>query len=378
MGQAINSQVIKESLRERGWTQARLAEEVGVTSQAVTHWLRGENFPRPAVILKLVAVLGLRYEKLVVDEEEIEPVIAFRRKGGAKTVEAHIRKAVGIGRLLRPLVPYLKAVPELRTQIASPSTDPVKVQAYATEARKRLGVGQQKPLRYEDLIKEFERSGTILVPVLWGEKKRHENALHIGLPKENVTFVFLNLDTRIEDFGFWMAHELAHIYTPQWAGTDQGEDFADAFAGALLFPRACAETVYAETMQAHDRGKLRVLQSHAKQHDISPYTVFKQVQIYAELEKQSGIPIKEKDIHALRNRDSGELVSRLLFGSGTPGPEEYVKLCEDVFRSDFFKGLKRMIQEHGTGYAYTQQVIDSSVHDARALHEGLIANAGFA
>lgn len=378
MGQAINSQVIKTSLRERGWTQARLAEEVGVTSQAVTHWLQGENSPRPSVILKLVAVLGLRYEELVVDEEAIEPVIAFRRKGGAKTAEAHIRKAIGVGRLLRPLVPYMRAAPELRMQIASPSTDPMKVQVFAAEARKRLGVGQRKVLKCEDLIKEFKKTGAVLVPVLWGERKRHENALHIGLPKENVTFVFLNLDTRIEDFKFWMAHELAHVYTPQWAGTEQGEDFADAFAGALLFTKVCAEAVYAQLMRSPDRHKLGILRKHARQHEISLYTVYKQVQIYAELEGLPSIPIKDKEIHALRNRGPSKLVSHLLFESETPDLNRYIQSCEDTFQSDFFKGLGRMIQKQGTGYSYVQQVVDSSIHDARALHEGLIANAGFA
>lgn len=37
-----------------------------------------------------------------------------------------------------------------------------------------------------------------------------------------------------------MTHELAHVYTPEIAGKDEGEDFADAFAGALLFPRELA------------------------------------------------------------------------------------------------------------------------------------------
>jgi Zn-dependent peptidase ImmA (M78 family) len=55
-----------------------------------------------------------------------------------------------------------------------------------------------------------------------GEKKRHENALHILLPAEKVTFIYLNLDTHLEDFKFWMAHELAHVYTPELAGKDEG------------------------------------------------------------------------------------------------------------------------------------------------------------
>ena len=74
----------------------------------------------------------------------------------------------------------------------------------------------------------------------WGALQNHKNALHILLPQERVTFIFLNLDTHLEDFKFWMAHELAHVFTPQLAGKDEGGDFADAFCGRLAVPqRAC-------------------------------------------------------------------------------------------------------------------------------------------
>jgi Zn-dependent peptidase ImmA (M78 family) len=97
--------------------------------------------------------------------------------------------------------------------------------------------------------------------VMWGEKQNHKNALHILLPQEKVTFIFLNLDTRLEDFKFWMAHELAHVYTPDLAGTDEGEDFADAMAGALLFPKSLAETAYPQAVrQSTPAGEIRELQ----------------------------------------------------------------------------------------------------------------------
>ncbi|MCZ3114980.1 hypothetical protein NYZ21_21315, partial [Acinetobacter baumannii] len=85
---------------------------------------------------------------------------------------------------------------------------------------------------------------------LWGEKQLHANALHIALPAERVTFVFVNLDTKLEDFKFWMAHELAHVYTPYMAGKEEGEDFADAFAGALLFPQPCAIEAYGDAARS--------------------------------------------------------------------------------------------------------------------------------
>ena len=378
MSRAINCQAVEDTLQKLGWTRTRLAEEVGVSNQAVTNWLQGENFPRSPVILKLVAALGLQYEELVIDEDAITPVVAFRKKGGTKTVQEHIRKAVGIGRLLYPLVPYLTSMPEIRVQIPSPSTDPSKVQALAAETRKRLRISQQRALVYKDLINEFKRAGTVLIPVLWGEKKRHENALHIGLPSTNVTFIFLNLDTRLEDFKFWMAHELAHVYTPQLAGTEEGEDFADAFAGALLFPKACAKLAYEEASQVPDHRKVNILKKYAKQHNISLYTVFLQVQAFAKLEGLPTLPISEQEIHKSRNYGSSKLVSRILFGPKPPKPGQYLESCENIFRSDFFKALGRMIDQQDTGYGYIQQVIDSSIHDAKALHEELTTNAGFA
>ena len=42
-----------------------------------------------------------------------------------------------------------------------------------------------------------------------------------------------------------MAHELAHVFTPRLAGHEEGEDFADAFAAALLFPKELACAAYA-------------------------------------------------------------------------------------------------------------------------------------
>ncbi len=106
-------------------------------------------------------------------------------------------------------------------------------------------------MSYSHLIDQFGTNGAVVVPVLWGEKQNHKNALHILLPQEQVMFIFLSLDTRLEDFKFWMTHELAHIYTPGLAGTEEGEDFADALAGALLFPKSVAEVAYLQATR-HD------------------------------------------------------------------------------------------------------------------------------
>ncbi len=369
MHKVIHSENLKQALQARGWTQKDLASELEVTAQAVTNWIKGVDFPRPDKLLKLATTLKLNFGDLVLSESKNQPVIAFRKKGGAKTTDEHILKAIGMGSLLKPLVPFLPELRALRVQIPSPTTQYDALQAVATEVRTRIGLGGQAVLSYQHLIGEFESNGAVIVPVLWGEKQNHKNALHILLPQEQVTFIFLNLDTRLEDFKFWMAHELAHVYTPDLAGTDGGEDFADALAGALLFPKSLADTAYpVVSRQSHVAGEIKELQRLAHAHSISVYSVFCEINRYA---KAHGLPLlrcEGKDIHAVRNSRRGQLVSESLFAPVPPEPAAYVAASQSVFRSAFFPALQRMIKSKGTGAGYVQQIMDIPLQDAAALH----------
>jgi transcriptional regulator with XRE-family HTH domain len=372
MRKAINTEAIQSALSKRGLTQKQVAEAVGVSAQSVTNWLQNKDFPRPATLLKLATTLRLTFEELVQTAGDGQPVVAFRKKGNAKTTAAHFARATGIGQLLKPLVPYLPEMQALRTLITSPSTDYHKLQTAISQTRVRLGIGEQSVMEYEHLIGEFKKSGAVLIPVLWGARQRHENALHIRLPQEDVTFIFLNLDTRLEDFKFWMAHELAHVYTPELAGANEGEDFADAFAGALLFPRACAEPAYhAASKKRSEEGVIRVLQQQAINHMISLNSVYQQVKRFAQATGLPGVGVEEETVHAVRNSHPGTLISEALFDPLPPEPERYMATCEHAFQSDFFNALRRMVRESGTGTTYIQQVLDASLQDATALHEEL-------
>ncbi|MEX2524767.1 MAG: XRE family transcriptional regulator [Gammaproteobacteria bacterium] len=372
MHKAINADTLRAALAEQGLTQKQLADNLGVSSQAVTNWLKGKDFPRPATLLKLATSLRLTFEELVNAGETNRPIVAFRKKGGAKTTRSHITKAESIGHLLKPLTAYLTEQWTLRTRISSASTEYDRLQVAVSQTRSHLGIGERAVLEYEHLIGEFRDSGAVLVPVLWGEKGNHENALHIRLPKEDITFIFLNLDTRLEDFKFWLAHELAHVYTPELAGSEEGEDYADAFAGALLFPEKCVADAYREALGQPDQdGKMDVLLRHSAKHMISLNTVYQQVKRYVRAAGLPPLEIEEKEIHVTRNTTPGPLVSALLFDPSPPEPERYIADCENVFQSDFFQALKRMIKERDTGPGYIQQIMDLSLHDATALHEEL-------
>lgn len=372
MQKAIITDAIHTALSQQGMTQKQLASAIGVSSQAVTNWLKGKDFPRPATLLKLATALRLTFDQLVQTSDIDRPIVAFRKKGNAKTTAAHISKAEGIGMLLKPLVPYLPELQALRTLITSPSIEYGKLQLAVAQTRTLLGIGEQATLEYEHLIGEFNSSGAVLIPVLWGAKGNHENALHVRLPQEDVTFIFLNLDTRLEDLKFWMTHELAHVYTPELAGTDEGEDYADAFAGALLFPKACAEPAYDHAMQqTNTKAIIHVLQHYANENMISLNTVYQQIKRFALASGKQPLSIEEKTVHVARNTNHGSLISEALFDPVPPEPKLYIAKCEHEFQSGFFSALRRMIHENGTGPSYIQQILDISLADAKALHQEL-------
>lgn len=372
MQKSLHSSTIKTALATLGWSQKELAEKVGVTAQAVTNWLKGSDFPRPDKLLKLAMLLKLSFTELV-ESEANTPIVAFRKKAGSKTTDAHRLKAMAMGAMLKPLVPYLPKLKALRTKINSPSLEYRAMQNAARAVREKLGIGMQAPLLYQHIIGEFAANDAVIVPSMWGHKLRHENALHILLPEEQVTFIYLNLDTHIEDFKFWMAHELAHVYTPELAGTESGEDFADAFAGALLFPEDVASAAYSDASKKQTQhSELGVLQRYATDHQISLYTVYCEVENYAEANGLPKLKTKQQQLHALRTVTRGELVSEILFKPLPPEPSALIAVAQSVFQSHFFDAMRRMLREKGTSAGYVQQVLDVSIHDGAALHAELL------
>jgi transcriptional regulator with XRE-family HTH domain len=374
MPRVIHSESIKTAMAAKGWDQKKLAEEVGVSGQAVTNWMKGVDFPRPATLLKLATALSLGFDKLVLPDQADQPVIAFRKKGGAKTTDDHVLRARAMGAMLKPLVSYLPARQSLRTHISDTSLAYESLQATVAAVRTKLGIGQGAVLSYEHLIAQFAANDAVIVPVMWGEKKRHENALHILLPADKVTFIYLNLDTYLEDFKFWMTHELAHVYTPELAGKDEGEDFADAFAGALLFPKELAHQTYVSASSKRTSGGvIAALHAFAQQHLISLFSVFNEVNKYAAAMGFPPLKVSPQEVHAARNSDGirGDLVSATLFRPIPPDPATYIASAQGVFQSSFFTALQAMLRERGTGAGYVQQVLSVALPDAQAVYDEL-------
>ena len=64
---------IRQLRQARGWTQADLAEQVGVRRKQVQLWEIGKHFPRPATRLALADLFGVSVEAISVGPAEPAP-----------------------------------------------------------------------------------------------------------------------------------------------------------------------------------------------------------------------------------------------------------------------------------------------------------------
>lgn len=369
MSKKLNIDMIVSAMESQGVSQADLAKQLSVSRNAVNKWFQGQALPRPNKLLQLAMNLGLSFDQVITRVNGDEPIIAYRKKGPRKTTEAHVERAREMGRLLRPLVKYLPFDELVRpATLKNPRPEYEYVQKAAAKTRKNLGLRPEQQLDFQDLIHKFLELQAVLVPVLWGSRQNHGNALHVHLPDSMTTWVYLNLDAYIHDFKFWMAHELGHILSPDLRD-EEAEDFADAFAGALLFPREQAEAAWNEVRRLRKpESQLKKVVSIAEEELISPVTVYYAINGY--LRSIEETPLKlEPDIFKAMNavRSSYKTVSEILFEGATPEPEEYLNSAESLFESPIFDAVRAYMREEGKGVGYIQSILDIPVLDARAL-----------
>lgn len=152
------------------------------------------------------------------------------------------------------------------------------------------------------------------------------------------------------------------------------EDFADAFAGALLFPGEQAAAAYSEvSRQRSKKTQLDRLVEIANKHTISPNTVYIEMNRYAEHVGKDRIEL-EPDLYkwiANLNKQFPN-VSEIVFGDiELLAADEYIEKSKKAFGTPFFDVLGRYLREHGKGAGIVQMVMDANLLDAQALHAEL-------
>jgi transcriptional regulator with XRE-family HTH domain len=369
----LNTDALRKALNDKGLNAAAVADQLKVSREAVSKWLNGESVPRPDKLLRLGSLLSLSFSELMEREELYAPVVAFRKVKGTKTKDEHYEHAKEMGRLLKELVPYLtfdtlKVPPTLK----NPTCDYDYIQRVTASVRADMHVEVDAVIDFPHLIKRFGELQTVLIPVLWGKKNRHENAIHLFLPESRTTWVYLNLDVNIHDFKFWMAHELGHTLVPDLRG-DEGEDFADAFAAALLFPNMLAEQTYKRLQGMPASIQLLEIVEQARELVISPYHVYCQINEYAQYQGLPKLDFGQEIFKATATLNgSYKNVSETLFDGERPAPAKYFKTTQEDFESPFFEVLGQYLRKSGRGPGFVQTVLDAALLDAKAIHAELM------
>ena len=372
----LNIKNITEKLESMGLSQSNLASELGVSREAVSKWMKNQKFPRPEKLIKLAHRLKLSFDEIVVRlPSEGEPVIAFRKKGRHKISDDYIEAAKYAGSLLEKLVPYLPFDNLSRPpSLIDPTLDYEYIHGITKEIRAAIGATGTSEISFQSLISFFNQHHAVIIPVFWGNKDQHENALHIYLPKTMTTWIYLNLDSKIHDFKFWMAHELGHVKSPDLKG-DDAEDFADAFAGALLIDEATAKNEYIQMCRLRTIPKqINRLKEIAENLVVSPLTVYYEINKYARHINKAEIDLERNNAiykaTTVFNKQYNT-VSQSLFNNKKPAASEYLSCPKKVFQSPFFDALRSFLKENKKSAGFIQSILNLPLSDAHYLHDEL-------
>jgi transcriptional regulator with XRE-family HTH domain len=365
---------IEQAMAAEGLNQAALADGLSVSRETISKWLKSDSFPKPDKLLRLASLLKLSFSEMVQKLDANEPVVAFRKARGTRTTEAHYARAKTMGNMLKHLTPYLPfdklAMPPI---LKNPVNDYDYLQEVAERIRVEVGVGIDGKLEFGHLIHYFKQLQAVIVPVLWGSKERHENATHIFLPESTTTWIYLNLDVNVLNFKFWMAHELGHCLSPGLRG-DAAEDFADAFAGALLFPQEQAKNAYLAIRALNEKGRqINKIKEIAINTLISPYSIYRQCNAYASKNGLAGLSLEPTIFQASTNINREiPLLSHHVFDGEQPDPADYIVKSKQSFDTPFFDVIGQYLKETGKGPGFVQTIMDVSALDARGIVAELI------
>jgi transcriptional regulator with XRE-family HTH domain/Zn-dependent peptidase ImmA (M78 family) len=346
----LNIDLIKNSMRAHGLTGAQLAQACGVSKQAVSDWLEGA-VPRPKTLLLLADALQLELDELVLDQrdESLDPVVAYRMRNNRPPTKSAKEAGDEVARHLRQLVPLAggdtffthRRIPEhLLSQDC--------VAQAAAAARALLKLNSVEAVTHKHLFELFARVGAVLVPVFWGgDKHGHENAMSVYLPDSCTTWVLFNLGCRLDDFSYWLAHELGHAVSLHVLQGDEGETFAERFAQELLFPKDVARQALDEIRKAAK--PMTVVNWYAGRYQVSVVAVVKAADRAAGDAGEPRTGLDRTPFYAEWKRSAGEVptAAQELFGNDAPASLEYVVRSEELFSTPVFRALGQLQRLEG-------------------------------
>lgn len=244
-GNKLNPNKIKEARMARGMSLAELSKKVGVSSQAISQYEKGETIPNSNIMIKIVDVLDfpVSFFSNNIRNDLDDKVVYFRsNKNLTKKLKKACEIRIGwINQMYSFIENYFELpkinIPELG-EIDIDSLDNIKIEEIAMHLRSYWNLGN-RPIK--NLINTLQKNGLVITKLEIGNKKIDA----FSTWNKNVPYIFLGSDKESAVRSrFDLAHELGHLILHKNLDL---EDFdndretlehqADIFAGALLLPR---------------------------------------------------------------------------------------------------------------------------------------------
>ena len=369
----LNTKTIKDKMMEIGLSQSDIANKLKLSTTTISSWLQSTKFPRPRHLMKLGKLLEIPFEQIVIKDESKKALLDFRKNGNYKITQKYIEKNEYIARLINKLVPFIPFdILNTPSILKKPDTNYKYIQKAAKTVRNSI-THENLIIEFDDIFKLFNKLQVILIPVLW--EKKPSNGIHIFLPESETTWIFINLDSKKYDFKFWLVHEFAHIKARK-IEEEKREDFADLFAGALLYPEECAKKSYNIIKElTNTTDKTKYILQEAKKYVISPITIYYQLEAYT-LEYNLDLPYDGNIFRETSKFNKNiKTYSEEIFDNNTPKASDYIRYSNEKLRTCFFNCLSNYINKEDQSPKYIANVLDISLVDAHEIFRELKVNA---
>ena len=370
----IKLDVIENALLKNGIQQNELAKKIGVTPQAVSDWFKRKKNPSPRHLMNISKFLDLKFNEIIAYKEKTPLIINFRLTKNKKLDDKLLNKAVELGNLLQHLYSYIElSNPSKITRLISPQLDFAYIQKVAKVLRDKIGTSSGK-IFPKSICDYFQELRSIIIPVFWGEDFPLSNALTIYDPSIEITFVYINIDSKIYDIKFWLLHEISHILSFELP-YPKSEEFSDRLAGAILYPEEFTADCYFNVLEFQRvNEKIDFLIEKAEGMGISPVTVFKQINEYVKYYNKLEFGINESTFYSyLSRKDKDSNTVKRLFFKTQPNAEEFIKETTEKFNTQFYIILSKLIKSNKNfDVHYLRRLMDISYEDAVSIYGALM------
>ena len=358
----LNTSLIKSKIKEKNWNQKKISEKLGVSEATISYWLSGEKLPEYNNLKTICQLLDISFKDAYIKDDRF--IYRFRKNRQSRETPKDKNKVDDITSALSELLPILENDEDFTNEPLR-LRKPIISYNYFQSASKAIREKLNEKTSIESILRFITTDlNTIIVPVLWSEKKPFCNALQITDKIFKISFLYLNLNSKGEDIKFWLLHEAAHILSPEI----DNEEFADTLAGSILFPEDEAFKVY-NTLKGknHNSQKVQYLKKLANFKEIAAFTIFKQIEAFERHYMLDTVLPEKQNLFI-----ASTLIEDFLINENSIDAHTYINISKNRYKTKIFDYLQEYLQSDNTITPhYIRRLLNISIEDSQEIFKAL-------